>query len=146
MSDVSRAVDLFRTECACSQAILAVYGEPFGLNRAHAMKIASGFGGGMRMGEICGAITGSLMVLGLRHYGTDCDTKSGREKVYAAVTEFFSRFEKRNGSAICRDLLGCDITTSKGSQAAVEQGLFEAKCPKFVQDAAEILEGMLQGS
>jgi len=145
MSKVAKAVDLYRKGCACSQAILAVYGEAFGLDRALAVKIASGFAGGMRMGETCGAVTGAFMVLGLRHCGADCETSPGRSEVYAAVTEFASRFERRNGSVMCRDLLGCDIGTPEGMQAAREQGLFQTKCPEIVQEAAEILEGMLRG-
>ncbi len=98
------------------------------------------------MAGTCGAVTGAFMVLGLRHCGPRCETGPGREKVYAAVREFVSRFERRNGSVICRDLLGHDISTSAGMQAAKEHSLFDTKCPKLVQDAAEILEGMLQGS
>ena len=98
------------------------------------------------MGETCGAVTGAFMVLGLRNCGADCETPLGRKGVYAAVREFVSRFERRTGSVICRDLLGHDISTSAGMQAAKEHSLFDTKCPKLVQDAAEILEGMLQGS
>ena len=96
------------------------------------------------MGETCGAVTGAFMVLGLRHCGADCDTTSGRKKVYAVVREFVSRFERRNGSVMCKDLLGCDISTLQGMQAAEGQNLFETKCPKLVQQAAEVLEEMLR--
>ena len=66
------------------------------------------------MGETCGAATGAIMVLGLRHCGADCETRPGRNRVYAAVREFVCRFERRTGSVICRDLLGHDISTSEG--------------------------------
>ena len=98
------------------------------------------------MGETCGAVTAAFMVLGLRHCGPDCETGSGRNRVYAAVREFASRFEARAGSVICRDLLGHDVSTAEGMRAAKEEGLFETKCPKFVQEAAEVLEAMLQDS
>ena len=67
MSKVTEASQLFRDGCACSQAILAVYGQPLGLPRKTAMQVAAGFAGGMRLGDTCGAVTGALMVLGLRH-------------------------------------------------------------------------------
>ena len=144
MSGASEAVDLFRRGYACSQAILMVYGTPLGLDRTHAAKIASGFSGGMRMGETCGAVTGAFMVLGLRHCKGGAEASTDRSQVYAAVREFVSRFEERNGSVVCKDLLGCDISTPDGMAAAKKQGLFETKCPKMVEGAAEILEEMLR--
>jgi len=142
MSNVSDAVDLFRKGCACSQAILAVYGPPLGLDRNQAVRIASGFAGGMRMGETCGAVTGAFMALGLRCCTDACETGPGRARIYAAVKDFVSGFEQRNGSVICKDLLGCDISTPEGMQTAQKQDLFKTICPKLVQDAAEILEQM----
>lgn len=142
MSQIDQAVDLFRNGCACSQAILAVYGQPLGLDRTLAMRLAAGFAGGMRLGETCGAVTGALMVLGLRHCGDDSEKPSGRGDIYAAVEEFAIRFEDRNESLACRDLLGCDISTQEGMRTAKKQALFETKCPKMVRDAAEILDEM----
>ena len=143
MSKVSDAVDLFEKGCVCSQAILAVYGEPLGLDRTQAMRIASGFAGGMCMAETCGAVTGAMMVLGLRHCEGDCTTGSDRATTYAAVREFISRFKMRNGSVTCKGLLGCDISTTEGAEAAREQDLYKTTCPKLVEDAAVILEEML---
>ena len=142
MSDVSRAVQMFRDECACSQAILAVDGAPLGLPHELAMQLAAGFAGGMRIGETCGAVTGAFMVLGLRHCSTDCNTPAGRSEVYARVVDFAGRFKRRNGSLSCRDLLGCDISTAEGMKQAREQNLFKTTCVQMVRDAAEILEEM----
>ena len=101
-----------------------------------------GFGGGMRLGETCGAVTGALMVLGLRYGSGDCDTAEGRAPVSARVVEFSDRFKKRNGALTCRDLLGCDISTAEGMKQAQEQNLFKTTCVKMVENAAEILEEM----
>ena len=146
MNDVARAAQLFREGCACSQAILVVYGTPLGLPHEQAMQIGAGFAGGMRLGETCGAVTGAFMVLGLRHCSADCDKPAGRTKVYGRVLEFADRFKKRNGSLVCRDLLGCDISTAEGMKEAEEQNLFKTICVKMVEDAAEILEEMGTGS
>jgi len=142
MSSVSRAVQLFRDGCACSQSILAAYGQPLGLSRETAMKIATGFGGGMGMGGTCGAVTGAIMVLGLRHAPENCDTAAGRAGVYSRVVEFARRFQVRNGSLVCRELLGCDISTAEGKRQAQERNLFKTTCVKMVEDAAMILEEM----
>jgi C_GCAxxG_C_C family probable redox protein len=143
MSRVAEAVQRFRDGYACSQAILAVYGETLGLDRATAMRISAGFAGGMRLGEACGAVTGAFMVLGLHHCSADCKTSAGRQTVYAAVTEFASQFRQRNKTVICRELLGCDIGTPEGRKQAKDRDLFRSVCPKMVEDAAEILEQMM---
>lgn len=142
MSDVSRAVEMFRGGCACSQAILGVYGPPLGLLHEHAMRVSAGFAGGMRRGETCGAVTGAFMVLGLRHGSSDCGTAAGRAGVYERVVDFARRFEQRNGSICCRELLGCDISTPEGVKQAQERDLFKTTCVQMVRDAAEILEEM----
>ena len=146
MSKVAEAVELFKQGYACSQAILAVYGPGFGLDRATAMRLAAGFAGGMRMGETCGTVTGAFMVLGLERGPADCATKAGREAVYASVREFASRFRKRNGSLACKELLGCDVSTSEGLKQAQERNLFRDFCPEMVKAAAEILESLMAES
>jgi C_GCAxxG_C_C family probable redox protein len=143
MGKVQEAVDCFEGGAACSQAILATYGEDLGLPRGQAMRLASGFAGGMRTGGTCGAVTGAIMVLGFRHAKADCDRLGSREKVYNAVRQFTSRFEERNKTVLCKELLGCDISTHEGMEAAIEKSLFREICPKLVRDAAEILEEML---
>lgn len=143
MSRVDEAVECFRAGAACSQAVLATFSPDFGLSRDQALKVASGFAGGMRLGETCGAVTGAFMVLGLRFAGPRCDQRDGRGEIYAAMQDFVARFEKRNNTIVCKELLGCDITTAAGAQKATDEGLFTTVCPKVVQDAAEILEEML---
>ncbi len=143
MSKVDEAVECFCSGAACSQAILATYGQRFGLTREQAMKLSSGFAGGMRLGETCGAVTGAFMVLGLKFAGSNCDKLDGREPVYTALHDFVSRFEQRDHAVVCKDLLGCDISTPDGLQKATQGGLFRMICPRLVRDAAEILEEML---
>ena len=143
MSKVDEAVERFCAGAACSQAIVGTYGVDYGLPQEQAMKLSAGFAGGMRLGETCGAVTGALMVLGLRHAGPDCDQRDERDSVYAAVGDFVERFKARQNSVVCKELLGCDISTPAGAQQATRDGVFRTICPKLVEDAAEILEEML---
>jgi C_GCAxxG_C_C family probable redox protein len=145
MSNVDKAVELYRNGCACSQAILAVYGKPYGVEKEMALRISAGFAAGMRMGETCGAITGAIMVLGMRHCGEGCETMPGRQNAYVAVNDFIARFKSRKGSTLCKDLISCDVGTPEGLQSAMEKGLFQTICPGIVQAAAEILEEMETG-
>jgi C_GCAxxG_C_C family probable redox protein len=143
MSRVETAVSRFRDGCNCSQAILATYGEAFGLPRETALRVACGFGGGMRLADLCGAVTGALMVLGLRHGPTSCPGQPQKSETYAQVQSFHARFAERQGTVMCRDLLGCDISTPDGQQKAQAEQLFKTICPEAVKAAAEILEEML---
>ncbi len=143
MSRVEKAVEQFEKGFNCSQAILSNFSEQFGLNEELALKIATGFGGGMHINGTCGAITGAFMVLGLK-YGNTEQNKDAKEKTYRKVVQYANRFTKLNGSVKCHELLGCDITTLEGVQKAREKGLFSSICPKLVRDAAVILEEMLK--
>ncbi len=143
VSNVEKAVELFRGGCACSQAVLGTYGPRYGLSENQAMRIAAAFAGGMRMAETCGVVTGALMVLGLAHCTDECRSIEGRRNAYRAALDFAEAFKARNGSLACRELLGCDISTPAGGEIAREKGLFETLCPRLVGDAARILEANL---
>lgn len=95
-----------------------------------------------RTGETCGAVTGSLMVIGLKHAKTRKDDDDSRELAYALAQELMDAFRERNGSLLCRDLLGVDVSTPEGIAVVREKDLFRTLCPKFVRDAAEIIEGL----
>jgi len=145
MSRVELAVSCFREGFSCSQAVLSTYGTQFGLNREIALKVAGAFGGGMgHMGETCGAVTGAFMVIGLKYGRTIAGDKQSQDKTVSLANEFVNRFKSRNVSIVCKELLGCDLSTPEGTNMAKEKNLFATICPKFVQDAAEIIEQILE--
>ena len=137
------AVERFKKGFNCSQAVVGTYSEQFGLDCDKASKVATGFGGGMRMGGTCGAVTGAFMVLGLKYGNSTAKDKEAKAETYKIIEEYTSRFKSRNNSVACRELLGCDISTPEGMKEARDKGLFSSTCPRMVQDAAEILEEML---
>ena len=144
MNDVESAVESFKSGLSCTQAIMTVYGVRYGLERATAMKVAAGFGGGMgRLGEVCGAVTGAIMVIGLKYGATTVDDAQAKERTHALVREFAAKFTARHHCLRCRELLGCDIRTVEGMQLAKDKGLFVTLCPKLVEDSALILEELL---
>jgi len=140
-SHAEHADHLFMARYACSQAVLAAFSEEYGLDHDLALRVAAGLGGGMgRMAECCGALTGAYLVLGL-HYG---GSPSSKEKTYAMVRQAAAMFGERNGGCTdCRDLLGCDVGTPEGLAEAKEKKLFKTSCRKFVRDAVDILEEIL---
>lgn len=121
--------------------MLSAYGERSGLDRETALRVAGAFGAGMaRTGQTCGAVTGALMVIGMKHAKTRKDDDNGRELAYALAQELMDAFRERNGTLLCRELLGVDVGTPEGMSEVRERDLFRTVCPKFVRDASEILE------
>ncbi len=143
MSKVKCAVTTFEKGFSCSQAIFSCYSEDFGLGREIALKIATGFGGGMHRGKTCGAVTGAIMVIGLKYGMGTIEDAEAKEATYKLVDEFSEEFEQRNGSVVCKDLLGCDLYTPEGRSLMKEKNLLATRCVKFVQDAVDILDKIL---
>lgn len=134
------AKDIFSRGFNCSQAVLGVFCEQLGLERELAFKISTGFGGGLRQGEVCGAVTGAVMVIGLKHgHHIEGDTET-KQKVYQLTQEFIDRFKEKHQSIICKDLLGYSVAVPKEYELIKEKQLFTTLCPQLIADAVEILQ------
>ncbi len=143
MSKADEAIALFEKNFNCCQAVLSVFSEELQCDKELALKIATGFGGGMRKAEVCGAVTGAVMVLGLK-YGyykeDDIETKS---KAYEITREFMDKFQEKNKTVVCKELLGRDLSIKKEHDILEQQGAFTNMCPVFIRDAIEILEMLI---
>jgi C_GCAxxG_C_C family probable redox protein len=143
MTHKEKAVQLFNKHFHCSQAVLAAYAKECGITEEQALKLGSCFGSGMRKGEVCGACTGALMVLGLlygQHVSTDMKSRQRANEVNDKMMKLFA---EKSGSYICNDLLGCDISTSEGVQFARDNNLFTEFCPTMVANAVDALEEII---
>ncbi|MBU3113072.1 C-GCAxxG-C-C family protein [Clostridium lacusfryxellense] len=144
MNKKDEAVNIFNNGFNCSQAVLSVFCEELGLDKETALKISTGFGGGLRKGEVCGAVSGAIMTLGLKNgHFIEGDTES-KNKAYALTKEFIRRFEEKNESIICKKLLGYDLSDEMECNIIREKRLFDIICPKVIIDAIGILEDMFQ--
>jgi len=138
------AVALYSRGYSCSMAIFSAYAPGLGLDVETAASIASPFGAGISLtGEICGAVSGALMVIGLAQRKEDIRDGPSREEVYELSRRFIAEFSARNGSVMCTDLVGYDLSQEEQYRQAREQKVFSARCPKLVRDAGEILERIL---
>lgn len=130
---------------SCSQSVFSAFAEAEGIELETALRIASSFGAGMaKMGDTCGALTGGMMVLGLKFGRTVADDTETKEKNYRLVHEFVERFNKQFDSCTCRDLLGFDPGTPEASQRFANEPELEKRCAGFVREAAEILEDIIE--
>lgn len=94
------------------------------------------------MGGVCGAVTGALMIIGLRYGGAECVTKEGRAFVKEKADEFIRRFRERHFFLDCTEFLGCDANTPEGKARVKELGLRDSVCVPLVESAAIILQEM----
>lgn len=143
MSHTERANELFEKKFHCSQAVFAAFVEELGITEEQALKIGACFGSGMRKGEVCGACTGALMALGLKYGQCNEADIDSRLKTNEVTDQFMAEFKEENGSYLCKDLLGCDLTTEEGIAIALEKNLFTEFCPKMVQSATKIAERIM---
>jgi C_GCAxxG_C_C family probable redox protein len=144
MSRSDEAEKLFRGGFNCSQAVLSIFAGDMEIQTGTAMKIACAFGGGMRLGNTCGAVTGALMVIGLKYGKSKADENEARDKTYDLAKQFQARFSDSKGSIMCRELLGYDLSTPEGYEQAKENLAFIKICPGLVRDAVEILEEIIK--
>jgi C_GCAxxG_C_C family probable redox protein len=144
-TSTDQAMTLFQEGFNCSQAVCAAHASSLGLSRDMALKIAAGFGGGMGgHGEVCGAVTGAIMVVGLKTGSIEATDTTAKEDTYALTHQVIEQFKARHGTILCRELLDCDILQPEGRQYAREAQLFTTRCPLFVRDAAEIVSVLIE--
>jgi C_GCAxxG_C_C family probable redox protein len=144
MNAPQKAMHLFENGLNCSQAILTAFGEPQGIDSESAKKLGRPWGGGVgRMGRICGAVAGAIMILGLAQSRSP-DEAEARNDICASIQELVRRFEQRHGTSVCRELLGADFITEEGQRKIKEEMLVKKLCPKFVEDAGGILDELLK--
>lgn len=144
MTYVEKANDLFARKFHCSQAVFAAFSEELGVTQEQALKIGACFGSGMRKGEVCGACTGALMALGLKYGQANEQDIDSRLKTNEVTDKFLEQFQKENGSYLCKDLLGCDLSTEEGVAMALDKKLFTEFCPKMVESATRIAEQLIK--
>ena len=143
MNHADKAEEYFGNNFNCSQAVFTTFATEMGLDEGLALKLATQFGGGARKGEMCGAVSGALMVLGLK-YG-HCHAKDAEEKgkAYQISEDFMDRFMEKNGTVVCRELLGYDISKAEDMEKIKELNLFKTICPKMVRCATELIDEMM---
>jgi len=140
------AANYFENNFNCAQAVFTTFAVEDGIPEEMALKIATQFGGGCRKGEVCGAVSGALMVLGLKYGHCHRNEPEEKARAYGIGEEFMNRFVEKNGTVVCRELLGYDLTKPEDKEKIRELGLFQNMCPKMVQSATEIVEKMLAES
>lgn len=110
----------------CAQSILAAMGEHTGLDEKTALAISAGFGGGLRRGEVCGAISGGLMAVGLACPFNDSSDTEAKQKIAKLAARLVNSCRDEFGAVRCAELKASGVS-----------------CSALIQKMAEITENMI---
>jgi C_GCAxxG_C_C family probable redox protein len=141
------AVALFKGGYNCSQAVVGAFCADLGLDEKTAMRVSCGLGGGMgRLREVCGAVSGMAVLAGLKYGSDDPKNADAKKKTYEVVQLMANAFREKNGSIVCRQLLGLEKPENDPTPSERTPAYYQ-KCPcaDYVADAADIVERTLFG-
>lgn len=140
-SRVEKAAQLFSEGYNCSQSVFMAYADLVGLDETTAKQVSLGLGGGMgRMREVCGAVSAMVLLSGFVSGMEDGADAEGKKKNYQLVQELMKQFQEKNGSYICKQLLGLEKKDGTVPEARTEAYYQKRPCKELVCDAARILE------
>ena len=139
-----RAAQLFESGYNCAQAVVMAYGDLTGLEESFAAKMASSFGGGMgRMREVCGAVSGMLLVLGDLYGYCEAQDTAGKKPLYKDIQDLAGAFRHRIGSIVCREILK-NPPSDPNPTPRTEAFYANRPCVRMVMTAAELLEEFIE--
>ena len=143
MNHVNKAEKYFCSNFNCSQAVFTTFATELGMDEELALKISTQFGGGARKGEMCGAVSGALMALGLKYGHCNSEDMEEKGRAYKISEDFMNRFIAEKGTVVCRELLGYDLSKTEDMEKIKEWNLFKTTCPEMIRCATEIVDEML---
>lgn len=143
-----RAYELFKEGYNCSQAVFGAFAEELGVDFATAVKLASGFGGGIgRMREVCGTFTGLTMAASMIYGYNDPKDTETKAELYEKIRALADRFREENGSIICRELLGLQQAEKSAVPAARTSEYYKKRpCAELCRYAADLLEEFIKNN
>ena len=137
------AAELFLKGHNCAQAVTMAFSDLLGSEEEHCAKMASSFGGGMgRLREVCGAVSGMLLVAGLLYGYSSCDDDEKKKAHYTLVQELAEDFRKEVGSIVCRDILKNPPSDPAPTPRTAEY-YAQRPCVRMVMLATEIMENYI---
>ena len=144
MDKSEKAKELFKQGYNCAQAVVGAFAEDFGLDMETLMKLSSSFGGGMgRLREVCGAVSGMLMVLNAVEGYTSPTDNVAKMELYAKVQTLAGKFKEKNGSIICREIVNDSVTSTPVPTERNAEFYKKRPCGEYVEMAADIIADYL---
>ncbi len=126
----------------CAQSVALVFCEKYGISCEHMQRMTCGFGSGLQMAEVCGALAGAIVIVGCKHGGVvtqeSAQIKEAKVRCKQEIAPIVADFREKFGCVRCRDLLGHDVTTKEGFDAA--RHLLTTFCTDIIGETVKILE------
>lgn len=137
-----KAMGLFKDGYNCAQAVFLAFEDRYEIDRKTALMLSSSFGGGMgRLREVCGAVSGMFMVAGVLYGYEDASDYEGKKVHYERIQQLAEEFRMRNGSIVCRQLLGLDREKDAPAPERRTESYYQKRpCVELVGMAAAIME------
>ncbi|MDD6571175.1 MAG: C-GCAxxG-C-C family protein [Thermoflexaceae bacterium] len=132
MTKKEKAIELHDKRFNCCQAVACAFCEESGIDEQILFKAGEGFGLGMGCMEgTCGALSGAIMLAGLKNSDGNVDAPATKADTYKLSKELLNRFQEKTGSTVCKELKG------------VETGKMLCSCPDCIRAAVETVEEVL---
>ena len=139
-----KAAELFLQGYNCAQAVAVAFCDVTGMEESLAARLASPFGGGMgRLREVCGAVSGMLMVLGQLYGYENSDDDAHKKALYTQVQMLAKKFQEENGSIVCREILKNPPSDPNPSSRTAEY-YAQRPCAKMVMTAAKLMDEFME--
>lgn len=141
---IETAIEKFDSGYNCAQSVLFSASDDIDIDKSTALRVAWAFGAGIgRKQEICGAVTGGIMAISLRHSRFMDERSAATDKIYSKTRELMDRFYEKHGTCKCSELLhGCNLQTEEGQKYFEANNLKEKICNECVSDVVQILENI----
>ena len=139
------AVKLFKSGFNCAQSVFGAYADMFDLDHETALKMSGALGGGVgRMREVCGAVLSMSLIAGLKEGNSDPHNEEAKGNIYELVRQMSHMFKKRQGTIICREILGIEGMEESSKPSIRTPEFYETRpCAGIVRCAAEIIDEVL---
>ncbi len=139
------AVKQFKSGYNCAQSMIYSFAEELGIDKSIALKLASGFGGGLGLtGNVCGAVTGGVLILGLMFGRGENEDKLKQQKTYQYVRDFIEKFKVKYGTIECKNLIdNINLLTEEGNKRFRESKMID-KCCEYVENANKIIQEIIK--
>ena len=145
MDRAKKALNLFNSGYNCAQAVAGVFSKETGIDKENLFKLTCGFGGGCsRTGQICGALSGAITIIGLKNGNSKSDDKASKEITYSLVQKLTNEFKEKHNSVLCPILIGFDLGTEEGLKAALENEVHTKICGNLVTETVKMVEEIIK--
>ena len=145
MTKVEQALLKMAEGYNCAQSVIFSFCDMLQIDKNTSLKMVTGLGAGMgRKEEVCGAVTGGIIVIGAKYGRGERDDKTATELTYRKTRTLMDKFAEKHGTFICKALLhGCDLTTEKGQQSFKDNDFANKVCVPCVKSVVEILDHIM---